>query len=115
MAFICKSEWESSLKSARNLSIEAMIKIKRDYWKAYKHPNTSEGFVHEKYKSKCEATEDKSLSLHPRPELFSDCDKKLLAELIQDIMGGGLEELRNSISKNAGKSLCCYAYGLNKG
>ena len=49
-----------------------------------------------KYKSKCKATEDDSLSLHQRPELFSDCDKKLLAELIQDLMGGGLEELRNS-------------------
>lgn len=98
MAFMTKLEWESSLKAARNLSIEAMVKIREIIGKmqAYKHPNTSEVFVHEKYKSKCKATEDNSLSSHPRPETFSDCDKKLLAELIQDIMGGGLEELKNS-------------------
>ena len=98
MAFMTKSEWESSLKSARNLSIEAMIKIREIIGKmqAYKHPNTREVYVHEKYQSKCKATEDESLALLPRPETFSDCDKKLLAELIQDIMGGGLEDLENS-------------------
>ena len=98
MVFMTKTEWESSLKSARNLSGEAMIKIRKIIGKmqAYKHRNTSEVYVHEKYQSKCKATEDQSVTLHPRPETFSECDKNLLAELIQDIMGEGTEELGNS-------------------
>ena len=98
LAFMTKSEWESSLVSARNLVIEALIKIKQMIGKmqAYKHPNTSEVYVHEKFQSKCKATEDKSLTWHPRSETFSDCDKKLLAELIEDIMGGRTEDLKKS-------------------
>ena len=98
MVFMTKTEWESSLKSAGNLVIEAKIKIRKIIGKmqAYKHQNTSKVYVHEKFQSKCKATEDKSLTLQPRPETFSDCDKNLLAELIQDIMGEGTEELGNS-------------------
>ena len=101
MSFMTKSEWESSLKAAKDLVGEAIIKIREIIGKmqAYKHPNTS-AYVHEKYqstcKSTCKATKDNSLTGHPRPDTFSDCDKNLLAKLIQDIMGGGTDDLRNS-------------------
>ena len=86
-----QSRWESTLKEARrHLDIEVPDSLRKLVAKmqAYNHPNTRYLKIHENYRTRCKATEEDTWKSQPRPEKFSDADKKLLTELLKDIHGG---------------------------
>ena len=91
IALMPQSRWESTLKEARrHLDIEVPDSLRKLVAKmqAYNHPNTRYIKIHENYRTRCKATEEDTWKSQPRPEKFSDADKKLLTELLKDIHGG---------------------------